>query len=175
MDNFLLDMERYPNGKRDMPIFQIYLRKYQRSKNGFIKLFYRCLYHWAIKKSHIEISSNIEMGGGAYFGHPFCITINPNVKIGTNCNIHKGVTIGQENRGSRKGVPTIGNNVWIGINACIVGKVVIGDDVLIAPNCYVNCDIPPHSVVLGNPCIIKHKDHATEGYVNRKIDSNGGV
>ena len=37
-----------------------------------------------------------------------------------NCNIHKGVTIGQENRGKRKGTPVIGDEVWIGINATIV-------------------------------------------------------
>ena len=48
---------------------------------------------------------------------------------------------------------TIGNDVWIEVNATIVGKVSIGDDVLIAPNVFVNCDIPSHSVVFGNPCI----------------------
>ena len=71
-----------------------------------------------------------------------------------NCNIHKSVTIKQENRGKRKGVPTIGNEVWIGVNATIVGKVTIGDDVLIAPTAFVNCDIPSRSVTFGNPCII---------------------
>lgn len=59
--------------------------------------------------------------------------------------------------------------MWIGINAVIVGKVNIGNDVLIAPNSYVNCDVPDHSIVFGNPCIIKYRDNATEGYVNRKI------
>lgn len=105
-------------------------------------------------------------GGGIYIGHAYNITINQNAKIGRNCNIHKGVVIGQVNRGKRKGYPTIGDRVWIGINAAIVGKVTIGDDVLIAPNSFVNIDIPSHSVVFGNPCIIKHRDWATEGYVN---------
>ena len=107
--------------------------------------------------------------GGMYLGHCQCITINPGTKIGYNVNIHKGVTIGQENRGKRKGTPTIGNSVWIGVNATIVGNIRIGNDVLIAPNTYVNCDVPSHSIVFGNPCIIKHKDNATEGYVNNKI------
>lgn len=107
--------------------------------------------------------------GGIYLGHAYNITINPNTRIGRNCNIHKGVVIGQENRGVRKGVPTIGNEVWIGINAAIVGNITIGDDVLIAPNTYVNRDIPSHSVVYGNPCIIKHRDCATEDYVSNKI------
>lgn len=77
--------------------------------------------------------------------------------------------IGQTNRGGRQGTPVIGNEVWIGINAAIVGKVTIGDDVLIAPNSYVNCDVPSHSIVFGNPCIIKHREDATEGYINRKV------
>ena len=45
----------------------------------------------------------------------------------------------------------------------------IGDDVLIAPNSYVNCDIPSHSIVFGNPCVIKHRDNATEDYVNNRV------
>lgn len=71
--------------------------------------------------------------------------------------------------GGRRGAPVIGNEVWIGINAAIVGNVTIGDDVLIAPNSYVNCDVPSHSIVFGNPCIIKHRENATEGYINRKV------
>ena len=71
-----------------------------------------------------------------------------------------------ENRGKRKGTPKIGNRVWIGTGSVIVGKITIGDDVLIAPNAYVNCDVPSHSVVLGNPCIIRHKENATENYIN---------
>lgn len=118
---------------------------------------------------HTEISASVKIGDGLYIGHPYGITINPSVVIGKNVNIHKGVTIGQENRGKRKGTPTIGDSVWIGINSTIVGKVTIGDDVLIAPNTYVNCDIPSHSIVFGNPCIIKNRENATEGYVNNKI------
>ncbi len=79
------------------------------------------------------------------------------------------MTIGQENRGTRKGVPVIGNSVWIGVNATIVGNISIGDDVLIAPNSFVNRDIPSHAVVFGNPCIVKPRENATEGYVNNKV------
>lgn len=79
------------------------------------------------------------------------------------------VTIRQENRGKRKGVPTICDEVWIGVNTTIVGKVSIGDDVLIGPNAFVNCDIPSYSVVFGNPYIIKHKDNAIEGYIKIRM------
>ena len=95
--------------------------------------------------------------------------------IGCNVNITKGVTIGLSNRGSKKGCPVIGDYVWIGANAAIVGDVHIGEDVLIAPNTYVNCDVPSHSIVLGNPAKIVHRDHATEDYITYVVKSNGGT
>ena len=79
------------------------------------------------------------------------------------------MVIGQANRGLRKGVPVIGDKVWIGINSAIVGNITIGDDVLIAPCSFVNVDVPSHSVVFGNPCIIKQRDNATEAYINNPI------
>ena len=151
--------------KGALPLWQYWYRKTNKRPNIINRIIYRAIkFIW-----HIEIPYSVNIGRGLYVGHPFGITINPNASIGENCNIHKGVTIGQENRGKRKGAPTIGNCVWIGINSTIVGGVNIGDDVLIAPNTYVNIDIPSHSVVFGNPCIVKHKDNATEGYINNKV------
>ena len=72
-------------------------------------------------------------------------------------------------RGKRRGAPTIGDKVYIGINSTIIGKVNIGNDVLIAPNTFVNCDVPSHSIVLGNPCKIIHRDNATEDFINFKV------
>ncbi len=160
------DKARRKDGK--LPSFQKYLRKCQNSRGG-VHLFWRIIYRISAGRSHIEISPRTKIGGGLYIGHPYCITVNADAVIGENCNIHKCVTIGQENRGRRKGTPTIGNEVWIGIGAVIVGKITVGDDVLIAPNSYVNCDVPSHSVVFGNPCVIKHKDEATKDYINNKI------
>lgn len=117
------------------------------------RLPYRILLRLMSNLYGLEISWACDIGKGLYLGHAFNITVNPSAKIGENCNLHKGVTIGQQNRGLRKGTPVIGNCVWIGVNATIVGNIHIGDDVLIAPNSYVNCDVPSHSVVLGNPLV----------------------
>jgi len=92
--------------------------------------------------------------------------INARAKIGNNCNIAHGVTIGQTNRGEQKGTPTIENNVWIGTGSVIVGKISIGNNVLIAPLSYVNFDVPNNSLVVGNPAKIIRRDNATEGYIN---------
>lgn len=170
MDNTVLknDIARYSDKGR-IPYFQKLFRKVQ-SSVGIINIFYRCLYKIVARRSHIEIPPKCMIGAGLYIGHAFCITINEKAVLGKNCNIHKGVTIGRENRGSRKGTPTIGNCVWIGINSTIVGNIVIGDDVLIAPNTYINRDVPSHSIVFGNPCIIKPCDNATAEYINQKIE-----
>lgn len=105
--------------------------------------------------------------GGCYLGHTFNITVNPHVRIGRNCNMHKGVTVGQENRGARKGAPIIGDRVWMGVNASVAGAVTIGDDVLIAPGAYVNQDIQSGSIVLGNPCKVIPSSDATRRYINQ--------
>lgn len=120
------------------------------------------------EKYGLEINSK-NIVEGLYLGHPYLITVNPSVVIGKNCNLHKGVTIGQENRGKRKGVPSIGDDVWIGINSSIVGKIKIGNNVLIAPNSYVNFDVPSNSVVIGNPGKIFHNNTATDGYIQNRI------
>lgn len=165
MNSFKLDQMRYVKVK--MPRFQKYFRKYQ--NGGILRLLYKVLFVLDRNSKCIDMSIDTDIGPGLYIGHPSGITINPKAVIGCNCNIHKGVTIGQENRGIRKGVPIIGNNVWIGINATIVGNVRIGNDVLIASNSFVNVDVPDHSIVLGNPCVIKRCEYATEGYINNTV------
>lgn len=167
---YQLDLKRY--GCSPELYIRIWLYLYRKccfTKRRLPLLVFKATFRFWSELRGLEISATNPIGGGIYLGHAYNITINGRATIGRNCNIHKGVVIGQTNRGKRKGVPTIGDEVWIGINAAIVGGITICDDVLIAPNSYVNCDVPPHSVVFGNPCIIKNRDRATEGYVNNKV------
>ena len=167
MSLYDFDKKRYGNYK--MPIFQKYFRRYQDSNFFLLKLLYKILFKFFININHVELSVNNSIGKGLYIGHPYCITVNPEAIIGENCNIHKGVTIGKENRGKKRGVPRIGNEVWIGVNSTIVGNISIGNNVLIAPNSFVNCEVPDNSVVFGNPCTIKNKEFATKDYINNKV------
>ena len=161
------DIRRYGGNVGFYIRILLYLgRRASCTKIYFFKLSYKVLYRFWANIRGLEIASLDSIGGGLYIGHAYNITINPGAHIGANCNIHKGIVIGQTNRGKYKGVPKIGCNVWIGINAAIVGNITIGDDVLIAPNSFVNIDIPSHSVVFGNPCIIRPCEKATEYYIN---------
>ena len=170
---FYKDLKRYGGRKSvDSKTKRLlkYLRKCQYPTNKFSLLLNKYQLKRIREKMFIEVFEQCQIGEGLYIGHPYCITINPRAIIGKNCNIHKGVVIGQENRGERNGTPKIGDDVWIGINAAIVGNITVGNDVLIAPNTFVNCDVPSHSVVFGNPCIIKKKNNATKDYVNNRVD-----
>ena len=101
-------------------------------------------------KYGIEISPKTEIDTGFYIGH-FGGIVNSSAKIGKNCNISQGVTIGMANRGKNRGVATIGDNVYIGPGAKIIGAVKIGDNVAIGANCVVTKDIPDNGVVVGIP------------------------
>lgn len=179
MIDFNKDLYRYYGTKKEnivkrkfrpLEIKYIYwLRKCQNSNNNILKRIYKLKLKKLANKTHISIFPETKIGEGFYIGHTGSVIINPKAILGKNINIATGTVIGQENHGKRKGTPIIGNEVWIGANAVIVGNVKIGNDVLIAPLSYVNFDVPDHSIVVGNPAKIISKEFATQDYINNKI------
>lgn len=135
-------------------------------KSGRLRFLSRFLLRYNTLKTGIQIGYKTKIGSGFVIVHFGTIAINNEAVIGNNCTIYPGVVVGMSFRGGRRGNPKIGNNVWIGANAVVVGNVTIGDDVLIAPLSYVNFDVPAHSIVIGNPAKIISRDSATEGYIN---------
>jgi serine O-acetyltransferase len=127
------------------------------------------LRHYSYKYG-FQIPPDTRIGKGLYIGHRGPVVINALAEIGDNCTLSHIVTIGQTNRGKRAGCPKIGNKVWIGAGAVIVGEIVIGDNVLISPNAYVTCNVPDNSLVIGNPArcfpIVGQDTNVTEGYIN---------
>jgi serine O-acetyltransferase len=94
------------------------------------------------------------------------VIVNPLATIGRNVTLLRGFTIGSNRRGKRTGAPTIGNDVFIGANAAIIGKVMIGNDVMVESNTFINFDLPAHSLCFGNPAKVVYKKYATEFYIN---------
>jgi serine O-acetyltransferase len=140
---------RYCRDNRRPAAFRFYalMMKRQKYKYGF------------------DIPAQCDIGPGLYICHFGGVIINPEARIGANVNINHGVTIGQTNRGSRRGVPVIGDRVWLGAYSIVVGKITVGSNVLIGPGAYVNFDVPDNAVVAGNPGkIISY--NGTDGYLN---------
>lgn len=148
--------------------YLFFFRFYQKS-NLFFKLFFKLTLRFLSRRYGIQIELNTKIDEGFYIGHFGNIVIGGDTIIGRNCNISQGVTIGATNRGKMKGSPIIGDEVWIGANAVLVGKINIGKNVLIAPNSFVNFNVPNNSIVYGNPGIIKSSSDATYNYINNKI------
>ena len=121
------------------------------------------LQHYKYKFS-IGIPFLTEIGPGFYIGHFGGIFIYPDCKIGKNCNLSQEVTIGNVPRGQNKGYPTIGDNVYIGPGAKIIGCVKVGNRVAIGANCVVTKDVPDNAVVVGVPGKIISFE-GSEGYV----------
>ena len=96
----------------------------------------------------VHFDRRLSFGKNFHIIHPISIVIHPDVVIGNNVGIMHEVTIGT--RGSTS-APKIGNNVFIGAGAKIIGDITIGDNVDIGANTVVLSDIPDNSLVVGNP------------------------
>ena len=146
-----------------------FFRKANVCKWGPLKLYYAVKLKRMSYKTQIQIPPRTQIGEGFYIGHTGRVIIHPEAKIGKNVNVGTGVTIGYENRGERKGAPTLAGECWIGTNAVVVGKINVGKDVMIAPLTFVNFDVPDHSIVIGNPAKIIYKENATQDYIQNKV------
>ena len=107
----------------------------------------------------IQIPLSAQIGEGFYIGHFGGITIASDAIIGKNVNISQLVTIGESGQGDKAGAPTIGNDVYIGAGAKVIGKIKVGNNVKIGANAVIYKDIPENAVVVSYPGykIISHK------------------
>lgn len=148
--------------------YMVYFRIAQNTKSKLMRLFCEYKLLKLCRKYGIEIKTNTQIGKGFVMCHPYNITISPFAVLGNNINIMKGATIGLSG-GKHPGAPRLGDCVYVGINSTIIGGITIGDDVIIAPNTFVNQDVPSHSIVIGNPCKIIHRENATEQYIYYRV------
>lgn len=108
----------------------------------------------------ISIPAECIIDKGLRIHHFGGVILHPSVKIGENCVLYHGVTIGD--RGGRGNAARIGKNVMIGAGAVIIGEITIGDNCRIGANSVVNVDVPDGATVYGNPCIICIKDEQSD-------------
>jgi serine O-acetyltransferase len=135
-------------------LFWYRLANVTRGAGGLWKLVYllgRVMHRRQLFKFGISIPHDTQIGAGLYIGHFGGIVVNRHARIGRNVNISQGVTIGQVNRGERQGVPDIGDNVYIGPGAVIIGAIRIGNGCAIGANAVVTRDLPDNAVAVGVP------------------------
>jgi len=95
----------------------------------------------------IYISPDAEIGPGLVIHTPFGIIVGPN-KIGSHCTIQNGVVLAAGTRG-------IGDNVYFGAGAKVMGGAKIGSNVVVAANSLVLTDVPDNMTVIGVPARIR--------------------
>lgn len=116
--------------------FQILLRKTEYYINNQKNLLFKIIakfYSYRLYRKQIKLGFLIPpntFGPGLAIAHIGTIVVNSNAKIGSNCRIHEGVTIGANGYGSKE-APLIGDNVFIGTGAKIIGNIVVADGISI--------------------------------------------
>lgn len=98
----------------------------------------------------VEIHPGAQFGPGLVIGHTPGIVVNARVRVGADCYLFHGVTLGVRGE-SPTDVPTIGDRVKIYPGAKVLGHISIGDDVVIGANALVVRDVPAGSVVMAVP------------------------
>lgn len=143
------------------------LRKleYYENRNHILKFFYHRKHSKLRYQSGIELNVNVA-GPGLHITHGK-VVVSSVAKLGENCKIMSDVTIGGQGRYDRFGAPVIGNRVFIGSGARIIGNISIADDVVIGANAVVVKSIEePGVTVAGNPARIVSRNDSYH-YLNR--------
>ncbi len=124
----------------NIPVMKIFIRLVTFIISKFVELFLG-----------ITISAGSEIGPGLYIGHTGATVIHYAVKAGKNLNIGQCTTIGTRGAGYNQDVPEIGDNVYIGVGAKLLGAIKIGNNVKIGANAVVITDVPDNTTVVGIP------------------------
>lgn len=110
----------------------------------------------------IEIHPGAKIGKGLFIDHGMGVVIGETAEVGDNVTLFHGVTLGGTGKHKGKRHPTVGNNVFIGSGAKVLGPILIGDNVKIGANSVVLKDIPAYSTAVGIPAkIVKRKEVKT--------------
>lgn len=102
--------------------------------------------------------SGTPIGPGLFISHGQA-TILSAERIGANLQVHQGVTVGWDYRGDRR--PIIGDDVFIGAGAKVLGAVTVGDGARIGANAVVVCDVPAGATAVGVPAVVRECRPAT--------------
>lgn len=179
---YYLNCDRIALGKKsDKPSFfgdevwkyQICMRKlsYYEKRGRIMRWYYRFKYHTLSIKLGFSIPHDV-IGPGLAIVHYGTIVISSGCKIGANCRIHVGVNIGANGGGDKSA--TIGDNVYLGPGAKIIGNITIGNNAVIGANAVVTEDVPDSVTVGGVPARIISGNDSSEHLIRATEIACGG-
>ena len=166
----------------DADEFLIHREKSIKTKIWLLKIYHKYCCSKILYNNNAAIHDETKILGKIIFPHGLNgILISQRAVIGKNCIIFQQVTIGSNTlRDTNKaGAPILGDNVYIGAGAKIIGGIKIGNNVRIGANCVVVDDIPDNcTVVMNKPKIVihdKYKDNKFDSWaVFKKSENNIG-
>ncbi|WP_203137816.1 serine O-acetyltransferase [Microbacterium sp. JZ31] len=141
------------------------LRERRRMPGALCVLLHRVWNTWLMRIDHIDINHGARIGPGLLLVHGHGVIIGP-VRIGANSVLHQNVTIGQRVARGDQGMPTIGDDVWIGPGATITGAITIGDRATISAGTVLSRDVPAGALVAGNPGRVVARDYDNGNMIN---------
>ena len=118
---------------------------------------------WIEVVAGISLPAQCEIGPGLYISHFGNVIVSPRARLGRNCNLGHGVTIGSGGRGEKdganlEGVPVIGDRVYVGPGACLFGPIRVGHDASVGANAVVTHSLQDRDVAVGVPArVVSHK------------------
>jgi serine O-acetyltransferase len=114
----------------------------------------QCVRFW----TGIEIHPRAVIGRGVFIDHGMGVVVGETAEIGDGCTIYQGVTLGGTSLTHGKRHPTLGRNVVVGVNAAVLGAIVLGDNARVGGGSIVVKDVPANATVVGVPARIVAQD-----------------
>jgi serine O-acetyltransferase len=135
-----LFVHRFIHEIRDIPLLPRFLSQ--------------CVRFW----TGIEIHPRAVIGRGVFIDHGMGVVIGETAQVGDGCTIYQGVTLGGTSLAHGKRHPTLGRNVVVGVNAAVLGAIVLGDNAKVGGGSIVVKDVPANATVVGVPARIVAQD-----------------
>lgn len=106
----------------------------------------------------VEIHPGAKIGQNVFIDHGMGVVIGETSEVGDGCTIYQGVTLGGTSLSHGKRHPTLGRSVVVGVSACVLGAITLGDNVKVGGGSVVVKDVPANATVVGVPARVVAQD-----------------
>jgi serine O-acetyltransferase len=116
-----------------------------------LSVLYKAMYRKVRNGYGIDLPYTVQLGRRVVIEHQSAIVVHGHCRIGDDCILRQGVTLGNRYLDCPLEAPTLGHRVNVGAGAKILGGVTLGDDVNVGANAVVLIDIAAGQTVVGIP------------------------